>query len=363
MPFSRSYSIPAVHGIRGAGIGNEAIPWAKAYLGSVELGLTCLHPAWGLNPRGYRHDFGTSRLDWLGQRALRAVARTVEITPEVARSTGEDDYGLAVRALAPMLGVGGRWPTAVVHSGTGGGYFAIRRAKRFLLEELLRPPHVPRDVRRVRSILEASRPLIAVHVRLGDFDQADAPEPGQFNRALPHSWYAHVIDRLDADLGGEAQFLIFADEPSAPGIRDLLCRPNVLLPPERRRPLLSDLLVMSWASALVCSVSSFSMLAAFLSERPYVWFEPHLHDHGDGWRSLWGGHADELRPHSLTARNLARARDEGDDGVGRGFAVAPDGPVSPLLLELVRGASLPEEPLTDLILQGVINHRSVRRAA
>lgn len=38
----------------------------------------------------------------------------------------------------------------------------------------------------------------------------------------------------------------------------------------------SDLSIMARADLLVCSVSSFSMLAAFLSEGEYVWYAPHL---------------------------------------------------------------------------------------
>ena len=57
------YALPMATG-RGAGLGNELIPWGKAYIASRVLGIPALHPAWGLNTRRYWEYFGTSRIDW-----------------------------------------------------------------------------------------------------------------------------------------------------------------------------------------------------------------------------------------------------------------------------------------------------------
>lgn len=349
-------SLPVIHGRRGGGLGNEIIPWAKAYLGARELGLTCLHPAWALNPRGYRRDFGTSRFDWLAQRALRSALPTIEITREMVLSTGEDDCALAVRALAPSLALDRPRPTVVLHSGMGGGYFAIRRARRFLLRELMRPSHVVDDLYRIQHVIDDGRPVVALHVRRGDFGNPSLPpRPGEFNRSVPVGGYADVVDNLGAELGGSAQFLVFTDDPGGESVRELLRRPDVALPPARQRPVLSDAVAMASADALVCSVSSLSMLAAFLSEQPYIWFEPHLSHHGDGWRSLWGADAEEQRTTSLTRRNLASARLQPQDTVGRGFALGPSQHVPRRLVELIESRVAARRPTSNPIYQGVIH--------
>ena len=55
---------------------------------------------------------------------------------------------------------------------------------------------------------------------------------------------------------------------------------------------------------LVCSVSSFSMLASFLSDQPYLWFEPQLTP-VDDFVTIWGGEASQRREGSLTRQALA----------------------------------------------------------
>ena len=55
---------------------------------------------------------------------------------------------------------------------------------------------------------------------------------------------------------------------------------------------------------LVCSVSSFSMLAAFVSDRPYLWFAPQLTEVDDRL-TLWGREPAQRSEHSPTGRSLA----------------------------------------------------------
>jgi hypothetical protein len=45
------FSIPRILGHRGAELGNELFPWAKAFLAGQALGARVMHPAWGLNRR------------------------------------------------------------------------------------------------------------------------------------------------------------------------------------------------------------------------------------------------------------------------------------------------------------------------
>ncbi len=344
--------MPLLHSLRGGGLANEAFPWAKAFIGAQELGLRCLHPAWGLNPRNYSADFGTTRLDAVAHWALRRGLRTVRITPALVEQTGEADYGLAVRALAPELGLEGPRPVVVTHESMHGGWTAIERARSFLRRELLRPPHVVRDLYAVEGALDPEKLTIGVHLRYGDFARSDSgPRPGEYNTALPDTWYASVVEGLLNAFTGQAQALLVTDDPSAAVVHRLLAREGVLVPPPRPRPALSDLLALAAADVLVCSVSAYSMLAAFLSESPYVWFEPHLNDHG-GWQSIWG-HEEVDDPQGPTMRNLAVAGISPDPVFGRGFAANGDGRIPDALRDVLERRLWLKKRSRDLIFRGV----------
>jgi hypothetical protein len=51
----------------------------------------------------------------------------------------------------------------------------------------------------------------------------------------------------------------------------------------------SDLLALADADLLVCSISSYSQWAAFLSQAPYLWYAPSLQVHAGERGSIWGG--------------------------------------------------------------------------
>ena len=347
------FSIPLTHGMRGAGLGNEVIPWAKAFIAAQELGLRLVHPAWGLNPRGYYRDFRTSRTDWIGRVALRTVLPTVRITESMVRETGQADYAMALRALAPKLDLPRRSPVVTLHEGMSGGYYGVQRAREFLQQALLQPRQVAKDLYTISKTLDPERLTIAFHVRAGDFGaESDGPAPGQFNTAVPSDWYEQVLARFVENFGDTAQYLIVSDGRENPLLKALKRFKGVVIPAERRLPLLSDLFSMVYADAQVCSVSSFSMLAAFLSDRPYVWFAPHLNDHG-GWRSLWGHEEAQQAPDGLTARNIAMAAASPDPGFARGVPVGVDGELSNLLLESLQRRAMLKRRRHDLLYYGV----------
>jgi len=353
------FSIPVTHGLRGSGLGNEVIPWAKAFIASQEFGLRLIHPAWGLNRRGYRRDFRTSRADWIGRTTLKIALPTVRITERMVHETGEDDYALALRALAPELNLPRRSPVVTLHEGMSGGDYGIQRARGFLHHELLRPRHVAQDLYLISKDLDPERLTIAFHVRAQDFRvESSGPVPGQFSMALPSEWYEAVLSNFDKNFGDAAQYLIFSDARESPLLKALSRYKGVVTPPERPQPLLSDLFSMVNADALVCSVSSFSMLAAFLSDKPYLWFAPHLNDHG-GWRSLWGHEEWQQPPDGLTARNIAMSAASPEPIFARGVPVGVDGQLSSHLLELLQRRASLKRRRNDLLYYGVTRNEGI----
>ena len=64
-------------GRRHQGLGNELIPWAKAFIAAEELQIKFLPPALGLNDRRYYEYFGTSRFDWVAGGRLAVLPALV----------------------------------------------------------------------------------------------------------------------------------------------------------------------------------------------------------------------------------------------------------------------------------------------
>jgi hypothetical protein len=341
------WSLPVVSGRRGAGLGNEVIPWAKAYLAAQALGLRTVHPAWALNRRGYRHDFGTSRLDWLVQSTAAAALPSVDLSWERIRSTGEQDYGLAVRALRGELGLDRRPLVVRNSSGMAGGYLAVRRARTFLLSRVLSPDHVTADLGRIAERWDDRAVRVAVHVRAGDFEPG-GPGPGQFNRAVPDQWYVAVCRSLRAELGDGVGFLVLSEGDGA-AARRLVAEVAAVTPPTRHRPLLSDIAAMAQADLLVCSVSSMSMFAAFLSGAHYVWYAPQL-ETSAGWRSIWGLEPEQRA--GATARN--RSAGAPAPPLARGVPVDDDGRVPVDLVRRLREQAAIRDARHDLLLYGVV---------
>jgi hypothetical protein len=351
-------SIPEISGRRGAGLGNELFPWAKAFLAGQALDARVLAPAWGLNARGYRRDFGASRLDWLGQAALRLALPVVRFDEADYLAAGGGDYQEAVaRFAAGNEALQGRH---VVFSASGmwGGFEAIGKARLFVLAELLK---ARRAVANTHAVLRLARPgvaLVAVHVRRGDFSDPVARDAvrGRFNVALPLEWYMETCASLRRQCGGQVDFALVTDaRPDE--IRPFLDTFRPLTSFHLQDTACSDLLLMAFADALVCSVSSYSMWGAFLSGAPYLWCAEHLQDH-DGFGSLWGHEAGQAAPHGPTARKLRQARADPDAtrrpaGV-RGLAVDWSGQVPAHFCERLLAAAQERAPERDLLRYGVV---------
>src|SRR6185437_6203840 len=141
--------------------------------------------------------------------------------------------------------------------------------------------------------LDADRIRIGMHVRLGDFrvPAAGADYAGAANLSLPLDWFRRVALSLMGALGDRLQFLLVSDgtrEQLTPLLETVPCVVTADLPNGD----CSDVLALADCDLLVCSASTYSHLAAFLSDSPYVWFAPNLHRHPEGCVSLGASEAD-----------------------------------------------------------------------
>jgi hypothetical protein len=348
----KGYSLPGLTSLRGAGLGNELIPWGKALLAAHRFGLRPLHPAWAFNPRGYRAEFETSRLDWPAHEVLKRVGRRMVITREDVRSTGASDYLDALEILTQSRAL--RGPLVMEHaSGMHGGYRSIRAARALLLREILRPRAAAEALYALGASARPDRLTVGFHVRSGDFETADEIRPGVFNVALPQAWYISVAERLAAEFEGEIEAIVVSDgdlKPLANSLRRVLPVVDLRLD---QHTAVGDLATLAACDALVCSISSYSLAAAFLSDRPYIWFVPHLNAIG-GWLSLWGHEEDQHQGPTASASQ----EDAASVDVGRGVPLGWDDPLPAHAVDLLSGSLVAKEMDRDLIYYGVVRATS-----
>lgn len=277
------------HGRRGEGLGNEILPWAKGWIASQALDARLVGPSWGVNRRRYYRNFGTPRLDFLVEDALRHLPHHA-FTEQDYRATGQIDFGSAIKKWATTRGLKTSGSYILSVEGMWGGYPSIRTARAFLLAKLLNSRDALRNVYQVTSALDRKRLFVAVHIRSAN-DGFVAPCPGEsvrgiFNIFIPGEWYLWVCERLHQQFGERIQFYFFTDRRNA--LFDEAVRrfnPGQIV--QQGLTECSDLLLMTQADLRICSVSSYSLAANFLSGGPYLWYEPQL-TLSHGLYTLWG---------------------------------------------------------------------------
>ena len=348
------FCLPRTTTLRGAGLGNELFAWSKAFLASRALDARVLHPAFGLNRRQYHRDFGTSRLDWMGQKLLTVAVPVIEFDEAAYRSTGKDDFEEAVAMFAERRGLLKRRNYVFAVSGMWGGFLSIRKARTFVTAQLLKAHSAVENIHATLGHVAADKLIVAVHIRGSDFTPAtgDVDYRGRFNAALPLDWYTAVCASLERALPGRIQFLLLTDA-SETSVKSFVDRFNPLTTSHLRHTTPSDLLLMGMADAIVCSVSSFSMWGAFLSDGPYFWFAPNLQSHGD-YLSLWGNEPAEQNG-GPTERNLRRVRENSDDlrRTSRGMPLGFPAAIPESAIEVLEGRLRTRSLSRDLIYSGV----------
>ncbi len=345
--------VPGIVG-RGAGLGNELYPWAKAWLAAQAIDGIALPPAFGLNPRQYWRYFGTPRTDWISHRALLHTLPRYRFTEQDYLSTGERDYRKAVAVFAERL----RWKEkrmfALETGGMWGGFLAVREARDFILGRLYAARGTVENLTDWHTRLYLDKLVVAVHIRAYDFKapNEDIDCRGCFNRSLPLAWYIAVCDQLRGHFGDKVQFQLFSDgQPEA--LVPFIQRFNPVTSFHQRDSVCSDLLAMASADLLVCSVSSYSLWGAFLSRAPYVWFAPQLQEE-QGTLSLWGHEAAQRPPAGATAQFRASVIADHSACSPRGMPVSALGELSSDLLSRLERALKEKRAATDLTMFGVV---------
>jgi hypothetical protein len=351
--YAAKYCVPDV-GWRPPGLGNILNVWAKAAIAAHELDLKLLNPSWGLNQRCYWRDFGTSRFDWIGPQLLKRVLPSFRFTEDQYRATGEEDFGCAIRVYAERTGLQSHSRFVLVVDGMWGGMQALIKARPFVLSQLLNARNSVRNVYEINKAVSSNELTVAVHVRRGDFRRTSERTAwaGLFNEALPLEWYIHICLMLQRYFENRVKFILLSDGDEE-DLRPLLDAIRPLTTRHQKFNTCSDLILMTGADLLICSLSSFSIWAAFLSDAPYVWFLPQL-GMTEGYLSIWGHEAAQRGPTGITENNRKRLQVEGVGCLSRGVPIGPGcGPPSSLLVRLEQRLR-DRSRTTDLVRYGVV---------
>lgn len=348
------YCMPGAFGKRGAGLGNEFIPWTRAYIAAQVLGAKLINPAFGRNSRGYGKYFGTSRYDWVFNKVVERVLPRIEFSERDYLAHGGGDVARAIARFAEAKRLHERSAYVLVTGGMWGGFGHIQSARDFVRARLYQSPATARNLFWLRQKLDPDKLLVTMHVRLGDFGAPIAIDAyrGKFNVALPLDWYERVADSLSELFGNNMQLLVVTDGQEQQ-LGKLVTQYKAVTTCGMADSDCSDLLALAAGDLAVCSVSSYSMWAAFLSDAPYLWFEPNLQQ-AEGFYSIWGHEPVQQGNDSPTRLAIQRCLNSRQEIRPRGCPVGVDGNIPHDLVEQLRFRLSLKQRASDLLRCGVV---------
>jgi hypothetical protein len=319
---------------RGYGLGNELLPWARAFLASQVLNATLLPPAFGMNRRAYWRHFHTPPDDWIYHRALEYLLPVVEFTESDYLRHGGGDVVTALQGFAAAHRLHDRRAYVLVTEGLWGGYHHVEAARDFIRCTLYQSRYAAGNLLRLRARLDPHKLLVGMHVRMGDFSAPGASP--DYHRAsnisLPLAWLEALARSLDRALGAGWQLLLITDGTEEQ-LRPLTSQRPCITTNDLDPGDCSDILALAATDLLVCSVSSFSTLAAFLSDAPYLWFVPNLYQHPEGFYSQGDFDAQRHKPGHPTGVALQRLAAAPQERLPRGVGVDLDGEIPAAVIE------------------------------
>jgi hypothetical protein len=244
-----------------------------------------------------------------------------------------------------------------------GGFHGIRKARGFVLSRLYGAAGAVEQLYRVHRLIDSDSLVVAMHIRMGDFSPGTAQVDfrGRFDLSVPLDWFVGVRDRIRAALGKRVRFVVVSDGDPA-RLASLVGGPDTLLSSSIGDNPCGDLLILATADLLVCSVSSFSMWAAFLSQAPYVWFSGNLQEH-EGYLSIWGHEPAQRRPTGATSRHVQALRSCTAQVTPRGIPVGFDSAVPDDLFRRLEQTHCVRRTASDLVQYGVVPAQVLSSAA
>lgn len=242
----------------GTGLSNLLFTWARCLVMARRYGLKRISPTW---PQ-------FSHVRWVRREPDKRTYHDLFYTAPDEVSGIDRLRLLATKRWVPESQLGRKIPE--------GSIIVFRKHEGFLapsvpyqelvcpeLLQIVRPEHK-------RAIDAGFSPDVAIHVRLGDFINAD---PSRGNTRIDLSWYVGILNRLRENLGS-LQVSLFSDGTdeelaellSLDGVRRITFGSSI-----------ADIIGLSRARIFIASGSTFSMWASYLGQMPTVWFPKRLH--------------------------------------------------------------------------------------
>lgn len=246
----------------GPGLGNLLFPISRALIGQHTYGGTLVLPTMRQIKIG-------PYLRW--ERDKRTYGNIFR-----HRSLPELGHWLRARTLSQVSDR--RNSHIVTYSGLGQQFHDIAGRR-----DLVRSFLTDRSTRRVPKLSYD----VAIHVRLGDFAQADRVAEQQ-NTRVPLDWYDEALDEARRLLGlPMPRIMVFSDEDPQKVIIDMAVRNAEPEPPGNA---LTSILSIAQARLLIASRSTFSLWGQYLGQIPAIWpqgFQLGLYKPVDDTRDLF----------------------------------------------------------------------------
>lgn len=242
-----------------AGLANKLFPWARARIFARTHGVPMLATRWSQVPIGtlIRRE-----------KDLRVYADLFVASPNSVGALRSSWVRLGAKPIAEP-----QYPSdavirthglgLVVFSGMREQFVQINGWQELLREELNR---ITRPVWRTRA-QSIPAPFIAMHVRRGDFQRAATSSDAckSDNTTTPIGWFVETLKSV-RKLRGEHLRAIVTSDGSAEELAELLDEDGVTRVDTGSA--IGDMLLLSRASVLLASGSSFSAWASFLGQVP-----------------------------------------------------------------------------------------------
>lgn len=326
--------------VSAMGFGNNVIALAKAHLIAESCAMTYQRPIWPPTEhvpgerRGYGH-----YLQWTGWDRLRVaifshlsrLQRKFSVPPwppcvsfrrEDYAEAGQTDVGEACRLHLRRRGLDDPGRSVIVTtSGMWGGYPGISRARPWIRQLLLSHADTRRRYESIdRAIGDRFR--IGVNIRMGDFLAPGEHNPdrqGERLVRLPLEWFAQLCRLMRSLVDCE---IVLVTDGTREELAEFLAEFRPVHTIDQPFTAFLGVLLLSRCDLVVCSNSTYSRLACFLSDRPYVWFADTLfRDPSGRYGYLWKGSVTARPPSS----NMAPPVTDGSrEAIRRCFALSAD---------------------------------------
>lgn len=255
-----------------AGLGNKLLVWARAFAFAKRNDLPLLVSPWeqlAIGPilrreraRFYLDTFRTPGLMMRLQTPLLYRTRPKIVEPDIYARAADltSDYKKAMFVFDRMP----HWATT----------FSGLREYRGEIQAQLMAMTTPRYVQRAA---ELPAPVIAVHIRMGDFrpvlPHENFAQVG--NVRTPLDYFRTLLLAIRGFTGKSTPVTVFSDGTEQE-LREILALPNVVL--SRGEPAIVDLLWMAKSKLIILSAgSTFGLWGAFLSDAAIIQHPLHFH--------------------------------------------------------------------------------------